>query len=147
MRWQYEVADAPTRFGTLAFVPVPASVPTAATNGQNHVVGMPGTVAIPSPRPAAMNDGELGGPYNQPSSVAPDVFYPSIYFVPINPTMTFDGLGTGLTRGNDHPIPAPVGAVTRVVGNFMHRFRVGGQTVTRAVRPFTQWPTYGGGSN
>ncbi len=143
MRQQYRTLQVPVRWGTGAFVPLPAAQATACMNGQNVVIGAPGTVAIPSPRPPAMNDGMLGGPLNQPSSCSPDVFYPSIYFYRINSTMTFDGLGTGGTRGNDYPMPMPAASWTYVATQFMHRVRIGGRRVTDAVRPFTQWPTYG----
>jgi hypothetical protein len=144
VRFQYRVLQVPVRWGAGAFVPVPAQINTAASNGQNEVVGAPGTVAIPSPRPPALNDGQLGGPFNQPSSVSPNVFYPSLYHVVINNTMTFDGRGTGLTPGNDHPMPVPARNWTRMPANFNHRVRVGGRTTTTSNRPFTQWPTYGG---
>ena len=142
MRWAYRVLQAPTNYGTGAFLPQPARSWSAVMNGQNLVSGAPGTMPVSAPRPAALNDGQLGGAYNQPSSVAPDVIYPSIYVAHVNPTMTFPGLGTGLTRGNDHPMPVPAETVAQLVGMFMHRVRVGGRTVTSAVRPFTQWPTY-----
>ena len=128
-------------------MPVPAQINTAATNGQNEVFGAPGTMPVPSPRPPALNDGQLGGPFNQPSSVSQDVIYPSIYIVIPNRTMTFDGLGTGLTRGNDHPRPVPAVALGAIPGLFSHRVRVGGRTVTTANRPFTQWRTYSGRKN
>lgn len=143
MRWRYRTLQVPQK-GTGAFVPVPAQSYSAAFNGQNLIDGNPGTVAIPSPRPPTLNDGELGGPFNQPSSVSPDVFYPSIYTVRCNRTMRFPGIGGGLTRHNDHPVPVPAGNLGLFKQNFMHRVRVGGRTVTKAVRPFTQWPTYKG---
>ena len=144
MRWTYRTLQVPQSWGTGAFMPVPAQINTASSNGQNKVFGAPGTMAVASPRPAALSDGELGGPYNQPSSVSPNVIYPSIYVVIPNNTMTMDGLGTGLTRGNDHPAPVAAIAPNAIPGNFSHRVRVGGRTVTRATRPFTQWRDYSG---
>jgi len=144
MRWTYRTLQVPQSWGTGAFMPIPAQSSTASFNGQNEVIGAPGTVAVPSPRPPALSDGELGGPFNQPSSVSPNVFYPSLYHVVINRTMTFNGLGTGLTRGNDHPAPVAAIAPNAIPGNFSHRVRVGGRTVTRATRPFTQWRDYSG---
>jgi len=79
------------RGGAGAFVPVPAGSKTAEFNGQNIVTGAPGNVPVYSPRPEGLNDGELGGPFNQPSSCAPDFILPSIYVAHANKTMKFPG--------------------------------------------------------
>jgi len=142
MRIQIRTLQVPTRWGTGAFMSVPAAISTAEFNGQNIVTGSPGTVAIPSPRPAAMNDGELGGPWNQPSSVSPNYFLPSIYTVRVNQTMHFPG-DTNVT--NVSPVPATgIGNIARSVWK---KPVIGGDRVTRAVRPFTQWRTYSGGAS
>jgi hypothetical protein len=111
-----------------------------ATNGQNIVTGAPGTVPIYSPRPAALNDGQLGGPYNQPSSVAPDWFLPSIYTGHANSTLHFPGRIL-----SDNVLPVPAGNPGRTALQWQHRTRIGGRTATAANRPWTTWPTYGGG--
>ena len=137
MRQFVRVLDAPV-VGATAFVPSPAKYATAATNGQNIVIGSPGSVAEYSPRPAATNVGAWGGAW-QPSSVAPPVIFPSIYLAMINPSMKFPGY-TG--RNTIASVPATrLGAIVR---NLFTRPRIGGQTTTPVVRPFTQWPTYGG---
>ena len=141
MRWAIRTLQAPLK-GSAAFAPGPIIGGAPATNGQNQVYGAPGTVAIPSPRPAALNDGELGGSFNQPSGVAPDVFYPSIYTGIPNSTLHFPGRVFG-----DSVIPAPAVNQGRSALQTQHRVRIGGRTATQAVRPFTQWPTYKGGSN
>lgn len=86
-------------------------------------------------------DGELGGPYNQPSAVSPNYFKPSIYTVRINRTMLFGGALF------ENVAPAPATAIGAVVRNGWKKPVIGGDRVTRAVRPFTQWRTYSGGAS
>jgi len=101
------------------------------------VTGAPGNVVVASPRPAALRDNAWGGQW-QPSSVSPDAFLPSIYVARVNQSMHFPG-DTNIT--NVSPVPAqPIGAVP---SNGWSKPRIGGTTVTRAIRPFTQWNTYG----
>ena len=139
MRMQIRTLQVPTRWGTAAFIPVPASIGTAATNGQNIVTGAPGNCDVPSPRPAAMMDNAWGGLW-QPSSVAPNVFRPSIYVAHVNRSMRFPG---NISRNNPSPVPAA--AIGATVGQSWGKPRIGGRTVTPAIRPFVQWPTYGSG--
>ena len=120
-------------------MPVPAGSKTAEFNGQNLVTGAPGTVPVYSPRPEGLNDGQLGGPYNQPSSCSPDYILPSIYVAHANKTMKFPG-NTEIQAVS----PYPATAIGAVVQNGWKQIRIGGQTVTRSIRPFTTWPTYGG---
>lgn len=129
------------RRGAGAFLPTLTRTGTASTAAQNqaNVSGSPGTVAVPSPRPAAMTDSQLGGPFNQPSSCAPDVFYPSVYVTRPTALMHFPGL---LTCDNVLPVPA-IGQSGQP-GQTQYRTRIGGRTATAAFRPFTQWPTYAG---
>lgn len=141
MRVQTRTLQVP-RLGAGAFAPCLTIGGAPATNGQNVITGHPGTEAVPSPRPAALNDSELGGPLNQPSSVAPNVIYPSIYTFHANPTSHFPG-----RLVSDHVLPVPAGNLGRTALQWQHRVRVGGRTTTRALRPFVQWPTYGGGTN
>jgi hypothetical protein len=142
MRIQIRTLQVPTQWGTGAFMAVPAGNSTAAFNGQNVVTGMPGNRAVPSPRPVAISDGELGGPYNQPSSVSPNYFLPSIYTVRVNKTMHFPG-DTNVT--NVSPVPAT--AIGNLARTGWQKPVIGGNRVTRAVRPFTQWRTYSGGAS
>lgn len=113
-----------------------------ATNGQNRIAGAPGTVPVRSPRPPALNDDALGGPLNQPSSVAPDWIMPCIYTFHANSTVHFPGKIL-----SDHVLPTPIPNPGRTALQWQHRFRLGGRTATTAMRPFTQWPTYSGGTN
>lgn len=141
MRFQIRTLQLPkTGFG--AFSPSLTHGGAPATNGQNVVTGMPGTVPVRSPRPAALDDSALGGPYNQPSAVAPDVIYPCIYVAHANPTLHFPG-----ALVSDHVLPVPTPNPGRTALQWQHRTRVGGRTATSARRPFTQWPTYGRSSS
>lgn len=137
MRIQIRTIGVPIK-GAGAFSPTLTWGAAPATNGQNIVTGAPGTVRVPSPRPAALNDGQLGGVLNQPSSVAPDWFLPSIYVSHVNNTLHFPGMVR-----SDNTLPVPAIAVNRSAAQMQHRTRIGGRTVTASIRPFTQWPTYG----
>lgn len=136
MRHNIRTLGVPRRGGVTAFTVIPAHSSTASFNGQNRVTGSPGAVAVHSPRPAALRDDTWGGRV-QPSSVAPDVIFPSIYVAHIDNMNTQQG---GLWAGNQVPVPAQ--SVAAVPSNFTHRTRIGGQTVTASRRPFITWPTY-----
>ncbi len=138
MRVTTRVLQTP-RFGLGAFCPTLTYGGAPATNGQNKISGAPGTVPIASPRPSALDDEGLGGPYNQPSAVAPNVFYPSLYTFHANPTVHFPG-----KINSDNAMPVPAVDLGRTPLQNQHRFRQGGRTATAAPRPFTSWPTYGG---
>lgn len=130
--------DAPTK-GTGAFAPTPygATTPAASSQGVLRLEGYP-VASIPSPPPAAMDDGELGGPLNQPSRVAPNVWRPSIYIPHISHTTTF--IGQSRTSSNVAPVPVPW--VSRSAAQTQLRVRVGGRTVTRWPRQFVRWFSY-----
>ena len=138
MRIQVRTLQVPRR-GAGAFLPGLTLTPQAATNGNNEVIGCPGTHPVPSPRPAALRDGELGGPFNQPSNNAPNVFFPSIYVARVNPGLHFPG-----RLQSDHVLPVPAIPHTGVPAQTQYRTRIGGRTAVSAFRPFTQWPTYSG---
>jgi hypothetical protein len=141
MRFSIRTLQVPTKWGMGAFAPTLTFGGAPATNGQNLISGAPGTIRIPSPRPAALDDSALGGPYNQPSSVAPNWFLPALYTFHANRTSRFPGRLLG-----DNVLPVPVPNVARTAIQSQHRVRVGGRTATAALRPFTQWPTYNGTS-
>ena len=136
MRWQYRVMDLPS-WGRGAFAPVPAQSWSAAFNGQNIITGSPGTAPVPAPKYKRALTGD--GSSWQTGSNGPEWWLPSIYVAHPNATM----LPKTKIR-SDHPMPVPAGVVEGFVEQMMHRARIGGRTVTRAIRPFTQWPTYGG---
>jgi hypothetical protein len=127
------------RFGAGAFAPTLTYGGAPCSNGQNKISGAPGTVPVYSPRPPSINDGILGGPYNQPSNVAPDWILPALYTFHENATVRFPG-----KLQSDNVMPVPIPNYGRSALQWQHRFRVGGRTATSAVRPFTNWPTYSG---
>jgi hypothetical protein len=137
MRHSIRTLGVPTRTGTGAFTVIPARSSTASFNGQNIVTGAPGTVPVRSPRPTALRDDSWGGSW-QPSSVSPDVILPSIYVARIANMQHQQG---GLYSGNRVPVPAV--QVNAIPKNFSKPARIGGQTTTRAVRPFVTYPVYG----
>jgi hypothetical protein len=122
----------------MAFIPVPAATPTAEFNGQNITTGAPGNVDVASPRPAAMMDNSWGG-YWQPSSVGPNVFRPSVYVANVNRSMRFPSSALGRMM----PSPVPSTNAGQAVVPLWGKPRIGGNTVTPSIRPFTQWRTYG----
>jgi len=142
MRHQIRVLQAPTAWGTGAFVSIPAQSSTASFNGQNLITGAPGTVPIYSPRPVAMDDSSLGGEFNQPSAVAPNWILPSIYVAHANKTMRFPG---DIAITNVSPVPST--AIGAVVATNWRKPTLGGDRVTRAVRPFTQWRPFNNGAS
>ena len=144
MRHVVTTLQAPVNGGAGAFAVIPARSSTASFNSGNAVTGAPGTIPVPSPRPAALDDSSLGGQYNQPSACAPNWILPSIYVARINTPGNFH-LSGGLYTDNLSPKPA--GAWGLLPAQWQKRVRVGGRTVTSAVRSFTQWPTYGNNGN
>ena len=141
MQFRIRTLQVPKK-GAGAFLPTFTYGGAPATNGVNIVIGAPGTVPVYSPRPAALSDGESGGPYNQPSSVAPNYILPSLYtFIP----SAFNKFRGALVGTNDHALPTPIANPTRTASQWQHRVRVGGRTATPNVRPFMRWPVYGGG--
>lgn len=132
--------DAPRR-GLGAFLPVFTPPPSASSGGvtQSRIVGRPGTLPVPSPRPVALSDEQLGGSFNQPSDVAPNYITPAIYITRPQPTV----------RGWKSTNELPVGAdqVVRLPQMTAFRVRVGGLTATAWPRPYIAFPTYRGGAS
>lgn len=149
VRHSIRTLGVPTRRGSIgAFIVIPARSSTASMNGNNKVTGAPGTVAVPSPRPASLNDGNFGGRYNQPSDVAPDVIFPSIYVVDPEGLAIVAHRSANVTGGpGPYLMPIQSERPSAVPLNFAKRSRIGGQTVTSARRPFLRWPTYNRGAS
>jgi hypothetical protein len=123
-------------------MPTPYGVTTPAASSQGTigagVNGHPGTMAVASPRPAALDDSALGGPYNQPSAVSPDYILPDKYWTRSSWHWSMPGFRRVST--NVAPVPAPF--VARTGTQTQMRTRIGGRTVTGWPRQFTRWPTY-----
>jgi len=131
------------RTGFAAFMPQPYAVTTPAASSQgvisSQIRGYPGNRPIASPPPAALDDGILGGPFNQPSRCSPDYFLPSLYWVKISSRLSMPGFLR--TSTNVTPVKAPfIGRTPSNAGQY--RTRVGGRTVTRWPRQFVRWPNY-----
>jgi len=137
VRIAIRMLDAPTK-GTGAFMPTLTPGPSAITGGltSRAVTFYPGGLPTPSPAPAALNDGMLGGPLNQPSRCAPDVFMPAIGIPRPVPQV--------LGRGNDNPIPVKAPWTVGIPGQTQYRPRIGGLTATAWPRQLVLYPTYGG---
>ena len=89
-----------------------------------------------------MDDSSLGGEFNQPSAVAPNWILPSIYVAHANKTMRFPG---DIAITNVSPVPST--AIGAVVATNWRKPTLGGDRVTRAVRPFTQWRPFNNGAS
>ena len=125
--------------GAGAFNPTMTIGGAPATNGGNLITASWGSVRVRSPRPASMNDGSWAEGYNQPSDVAPNWILPAIATFHANNGVRFPG-----KINSDNVMPVPAINPTRSPAQTQHRFRIGGRTVTAAIRPFTVWPTYNG---
>lgn len=144
MRPLIKMNSAP-RKGLGAFMPAPygATTPAASSQGVLRVEGNPGTVRVASPPPAALDDGELGGPYNQPSRVVPDFILPCIYTAHLSATKQ-SFLEGGFTTVSSNVTPVPAGRPGATPGQTQYQPRIGGQTTTAWPRQYVTWPTYGG---
>ena len=138
MRVAIRLLGAPTK-GVGAFLPTLTPGPSACSAGvtQSRITGYPSTLPVPSIPPAALDDGQLGGPFNQNSRVAPNYWTPPIYITRPQPVVK------GWASTNELPVQAP--NFVRLPGSAGLRVRVGGQTATAWPRPFVAFPTYGGG--
>lgn len=125
--------------GRAAFNAAPARSSTAEFNGSNIIKGSPGSVAIYSPRPSGMVDSDWNGGKWQPSAVAPDFFFPSIYVALVNRGLKFPGY-----LGRHTMATQPASSLGALARNLSNIGRIGGRRVTPAIRAFTQWPVYGG---
>jgi hypothetical protein len=127
-----------------AFLPGITPIPTASSNGVCGVIGAPGTMPVPAPRPAAIPPLSTN-PHAarlQPSACAPTAIRPSIYI-----STPWCGIPPVYRGGNSvNPVPAlKPNLVVRPGQGMKPPTRLGGRRVTRAVRPIVRWPQYGGG--
>ena len=138
MRQSLRVLGVPSS-GYSAFMPVPVTNAAAATNGNNKVRALMGNVPVASPRPAATERASEGYPHLTDSDNSPDYILPVKYVAVMN-----EGLMAPVRRFGHTPMPAPALTVNQVVTGTSLRVPLGGNRVTRAIRPFISWPTYGG---
>ena len=135
------VLNAPRNIG--AMLPGITRTGSAATNGVCGVVGAPGTMPVPAPRPAAIPPLTTNphGARVQPSACAPNVIRPSIYIA-----TPWCGVPPVYRGGNVvNPVPAIKSNLVAAPSRMKPPSRLGGRKVTRAVRPIVRWPQYGGG--
>lgn len=123
----------PGRAGAL--MPVPAVDPKASTGGLVRLVGMPGTQGIAAPKPAAIVPISQTRA-TQPSYVAPDVIFPSIYY-PLADNMHPP---VGLLRTN--PLPVPAVRIQQLAGIAQRMRRVGGQSQVGQPQVAQTWPEW-----
>jgi hypothetical protein len=123
-----------------AFMPTMTPTAQGASNGVNMVFGAPGNASVPAPRPASVAQFAGRQGLVQPSACAPTVIRPSIYVA---------GICGGVPPVPVRPrIVSPTPAIAPVYSartKMRKPSRIGGQTVTRNVRPVIAWPQYGGG--
>lgn len=136
MRYWTQGTDARTIGALMPIMPVTAR---ATTGGIVEIYGQPGTMGVPSPRPAATRGLVSQQGTTQPSSCAPDYIFPSIYYT------TPRGMHppVGLLRQNEMPVPA-VG-IYRLPSVLQRRRRTGGQQQVGQPAIVQRWAPLGTG--
>lgn len=128
---RYRVLDLPGR-GTGAFTPGLVTTPAGSSHGEVKVGGAPGTLLVPSPKPAGNapfgNDRKTQGSY-----VSPDVFTPSVY-VPFADNMH----GQAATQSSNE-LPVPAVGYARAPGVAFNPQHMGGRRVIPWPRSFQRW--------
>lgn len=89
------------RLGAAA-MPVPAH-DARAFQSRGHIVGQPGTQAVPAPAPPAVPQGWAGRLHTSTSMGVPDVIYPSLYYYGRS-AMTYAPVS--VVSDNQMPVPA-----------------------------------------
>lgn len=138
-RFRYTVNDPgagpPGRAGAL--VPVPAVDPKASTGGLVELYGHPGTMAVSTPKPAALVPISQQRD-TQPSFCAPDTSWPSIYYTtPANMHPPVSLLRT-------NPMPVPAASVYQLARVAQRMRRVGGQSQIGQPQVVQTWPQWRG---
>ncbi len=134
MRYWTQGTDART---VGALMPILPPTPRATTNGVVRVYGQPGTQGIASPAPA-------GIPMNgfsratQPSNMAPDYIFPSIYYT------TPDGMHPPVNLFRDNPMPVPARGLYRIPRVLQRPRRTGGSLQVGQPAVVQRWASLGG---
>lgn len=128
-------AGPPGRAGAL--MPIPAGDPKATTGGLVHLVGHPGTVGVPVPKPPAipMNSQTRAtqGSYN-----APDFMFPSVYYP------TAENMHPPVSLQRTNPLPVPVTTIYQLARISQRMRRVGGQSQIGQPQVGQTWPQWRG---
>lgn len=128
---RYRVLDLPGR-GVGAFSPGLVTTPAGSSHGEVVVGGAPGTMLVPSPKPAGGppfgNDRKTQGSY-----VSPDVFTPDIY-VPFA-----DNMGPPMRIRSTNELPVPAIGYARAPGVSFRPAHIGGRNVIPWPRSFQRW--------
>lgn len=137
MRTRYTMQDPgggpPGRAGAL--MPVPAVDPKASTGGLVSLVGHPGDMSIAAPKPAALVPISQTRA-TQPSYVAPDVLFPSIYY-PLA-----DNMHPPVALLRTNPLPVPAVHIRQLARIAQRTRRVGGQSQVGQPQVAQVWPEW-----
>jgi hypothetical protein len=132
IRYQASVGGIP------AALPIPAVTPEGATGGSSHVLGFPGTLAVPAPGPNILHVRKLAaaGYYG---STAASAIRPTKYMLVAPYPMV-----APVARTRDRPAPVPAVSPKNVPVQLMRTPpRIAGTTVTNNPRPIVLWPIRG----
>src|SRR6266702_2487422 len=106
MRIAYTVPGAPP---STAFTPIPC-VNASTLNYKGGVVGQPGTLGVPSPRPDVPGNNDISGyPFAggySTSGAMPPVFYPNLYYQATLEIPGAEAAPVQIHSDNQMPVPA-----------------------------------------
>lgn len=121
-----------------ALMSTPARQPSATSNGVVRIIGYPGTMPVPTPRPAALPETAAGTRSNQPSYAAPNMMLPSIYYT------TPHGMHPPVALLRTNPLPVPAVQIYNMPRISQRMRRVGGQTQIGQPQVAQSWPQWRG---
>lgn len=129
-----------------AFFPVPGLTPAAQSSLRYRISGVPGTMRVPSPRPAGAFAASTSPEWLSPSDAAPDWFAPQIWVndisgLPVGPTAS--GRGIRYLPGRRAQIVPPVTPQAGVAGVAMTGRKIGGRRSMHWPRSIIRWPGLG----
>ena len=144
---RYRVDDLPNT-GAAAFTPLPARNHVASSYGLVHVMGAPGTLAVPAPATPAVpsqtatvgavaRDGRYSA---QGSDVSPDVILPAIYIALADNMGPEDDTGIGMVRRRLNELPVRAVDPGRKPVPVWMQFPAGGKQIPQP-RQFVRWPS------
>ena len=121
-----------------AFMPVMPVTPRATTYTQVRIIGQPGTMGIPAPKPHALPETMAGSRTNQPSYNSPDVIFPSLYWTPP------DNMHVPVSLFRDNEMPVPALDRYRLAQVAMRQRRTGGQNAQAWPPAVQRWSALSG---